>query len=204
MNPFLRPDNPREAEVFTDGAVHILAVRGIDQFSVRAIARWMRVSSAAILNEYSRARVLELITICFSARWLQWSGSGDWWSDPTAAPLRLPETDDEVHGVRVMQALHQLALAERQRGNPLPVGHLSDLRRDELKMLGVRLRRYSSGLVQASDDDVVKVMMVVDGLRVALAQPSPELSWADAHRLLEATVRQVRQAREGERDAGAA
>ena len=38
---------------------------GVDRFSVAAIARWMNVTPAAVLNDYSRARVLELINICF-------------------------------------------------------------------------------------------------------------------------------------------
>lgn len=184
-SPFLQPDDPRLPEIFTDATVHILAARGIDQFSVRAIARWMRVAPATILNEYSRARLLELVVICFSQRWLAWSGSGDWWSE-RACPLRLPRTDAERHGVRVLAALEQLALAVHQRGNPLPLGHVRRLYRDELDLVMARLARHP-GLEASRRDRYARLVQAsVRGLRAALAVPDPSLSWEEAVEVIRA------------------
>lgn len=178
--PFLEPDSPRLADVFTDGVVHILAVRGVDQFSVRGIARWMRVAPSTILNEYSRARVIELVAICFAQRWLAWSTSGDWWSDPSAAPLTLPRTEAERHGVRVLEALHVLALAERQRGNPLPLGHLERLERDEFAVVVERTRRSSGLEAPRLNTYACLVHAALRGLRTRLAVPDASLTHDEA------------------------
>lgn len=48
-SPFLLPHHLDYAEVITDAAVHVLEMRGVDTFSVSAMARWMKVSPEAVL-----------------------------------------------------------------------------------------------------------------------------------------------------------
>src|SRR5262249_54396834 len=120
-HPFLLPDHRDYPEVLTDAAVHVLEMSGVAQFSVAALARWMKVSPEAIHNLYSRARVIELVIICFSRRWGYWTTSDHLWLRAEhPCPLRLPTTAEERHGVRVLRALEELARGERLRGNPLP------------------------------------------------------------------------------------
>src|SRR4051794_19417767 len=114
-DPFMRPDDVRYAQILTDAAISVLRIMATDRFSVSAMARWMKVEPPAVLGQYSRSRVLQLVCICFTERWLSWSSTPD--DEPTDAPflLRLPGTAAEVHGVRVLAALRELARGEFMR-----------------------------------------------------------------------------------------
>ena len=187
-SPFLLPDHPDYAEVLTDAAVHILATRGVASFSVSAMARWMKVSPQAALNTYSRSRAIEVVTICFSKRWLRWSiGEHDWLRQQQACPLRLPRTEEERHGVRVLAALAELARGEALMGNPLPAGHLARLRDEETELLRSRLAQLSptqlspAGIVSpAAERELRGLMCLLGGLRQGLVERPVKLTWQDA------------------------
>ena len=182
-SPFLRSDHAGYAEILTDGTIHILGAAGIDRWSVRGLARWMKVTPSALLNGYTRARVLEIVIISFERRWLAWSASDSMFGpSPADVPLRLPDTEDEKLGVLVHTSLQQLAEAERLRGNPAPTAHLARLRREEDALLRHRLGQLADRLeVSPPDDPVVSsTMALVTGLRVALADPATELGWSAA------------------------
>ena len=183
-SPFLRPDDVAYAEILTDAAIHVLGVRGIDRFSVRAMARWMNVGPAAVLNDYSRARVLDLVIICFERRWLAWSACESLWGPGASpVPLRLPATPDECLGIRVLSALEHLAEAELLRDNKAPAAHLDRLRREERALLGLRLRTRC-----CSHDPAERVvdatMALLRGLRLALADVHPVLTGEAAIEIL--------------------
>jgi hypothetical protein len=172
-SPFLRPDSADYAEVLTDATVHVLGARGIDRFSVRAIARWMGVVPSTVLGEYSRARVLELVCICFEDRWLQWSASESVWGPaPAPAPLRLPADEDEKLGVRVHHALLQLAEAERLRGNEAMKTHLDRMHQKELALLSLRMRSRCCG-AEPPAAATHAVFALSAGLRIVLANDVP-------------------------------
>jgi len=182
-SPFLRSDHPGYPEILTDATIHVLGARGIDRWSIRALARWMKVTPAAVLNDYTRARVLEIVIICFERRWLAWSASESMFgSSPTELPLRLPATQDEQLGVRVHSALQLLAEAERLRGNPAPTMHLERLRREEKELLRHRLEQLARhrGLRRPGEGVVGSTMAQVTGLRSALADPADDLTWSAA------------------------
>ena len=182
-SPFLRPDHREYAEILTDAAVHVLETTGVDRFSVAAMARWMKVSPEAIHNHYSRARVLDMVTICFSRRWLHWSVSDARWLQAAhPCPLRLPRTAEERHGFVVLQAIGELARGERVRGNPLPALRLVDLRKDEREMLGSRLAQLHSADVYTpvADVELRGLNAQLNGLRSALAEDPLALSWEAA------------------------
>ena len=193
-SPFLRPDHRDYAEILTDATIHVHGARGIDRWSVRALARWMKVVPAVVLNDYSRARVLAIVIICFERRWLAWSGSEPLYgSSSTDLPLRLPETEDERLGVRVLTSLQQLAEAERLRGDGAPAAHLDRLRREEAELLRYRLRvlgdRCGSPPVGAAS--LTATVALITGLRLALAEPAPTLTYPLACELLAAHVERL-------------
>jgi len=193
-SPFLLPDHRDYPEVLTDAAVHVLATRGVASFSISAMARWMKVSPQAALNMYSRSRTIELVTICFSKRWLRWSiGEAAWLRQEHPCPLRLPRTVDERHGVRVLAALDELARGESLRGNPLPAGHLARLRDDEADLLGSRLAELSPTQFYrpAAAEDVRGLLALASGLRQALTQQPVKLTWDEASRQLAAAASAV-------------
>jgi hypothetical protein len=175
-SPFLRPESVDYAEILTDATVHVLGARGIDRFSVRAIAAWMRVVPSTVLGEFSRARVLELVCICFEDRWLQWSSMESVWGpSPAAAPVRLPATEDEKLGVRVHDALLHLAAAEGLRGNCALKMHLDRLHQKELALLKLRMRSRCCS-AEPSDAAAAAVLALATGLRVMLAHDHPGLT----------------------------
>jgi hypothetical protein len=185
-SPFLRPDDRDYPEILTDAAVHVLGGQGVDRFSVRALARWMKVTPAAVLNDYSRARVLELINICFCRRWLAWSGTEPIFGpNPASVPLRLPDGPDELLGIRVLSALQLLAEGERLRGNPVPGYQLDRLRDAELALLR---HRMESALrccdARADHSQLVSVIALIRGLRLELADAEPRLTLAEASEVL--------------------
>ena len=168
-SPFLRPDSIEYADVLTDATVHVLGARGIDRFSVRAIARWMRVVPSTVLGEFSRARVLELVCISWEDRWLQWSASESvWGTSPASVPLRLPADEDEKLGVRVHHALLLLAQAELLRGNGALKCHLDRLHQKELALLRLRMRSRCCG-VEPPAEAAHAVLALATGLRLVLA-----------------------------------
>ena len=179
-SPFLRPNSLDYAEILTDAAVHVLGAKGIDRLSVRAIAGWMRVVPSTILGEYSRSRVLELVCICFEDRWLQWSSMESVWGpSAAAAPLRLPATEDEKLGVRLHDALQQLAEAERLRGNGSPRAHLDRLHQKELALLQLRMRSRCCSR-QPSAAAAGAVLALATGLRLMIANDLPGATRAEA------------------------
>jgi hypothetical protein len=184
--PFLRPESRRYADILTDATVHILAEDGIDRFSVRAIARWMKVRPSTVLGEYPRARVLELVLIAFEKRWLAWSAAaGRRAGDMECVPLRMPSTPEERDGVRVHSALEHLAEAEALRKNPIPLRHLERLHAAERTLLKLRLRQDCCS-VEPAGGSVDVLMALIRGLRRDLALEPPRIS-------LEAALDAVRQ-----------
>jgi len=193
-SPFLIPDHRQYAEILTDAAVHVLETRGVDRFSVAALARWMKVTPVAINNHYSRARVIELITICFCRRWLHWSFSDARWvraSHP--CPALLPRTPEERHGVRVLQALTELAHCEAVQGHPLPQQHLARMREEEREMLESRLTQLAPDRIYrpVPARDMRGLMSLLWGLRQALVEEPRRLLWDEACQLFAEAARAV-------------
>ena len=179
-DPFLRPDDPRYREMLTDAAVVVLGERGVDGLSIGSLARWLKVTPAAVLKRHSRARVIELVMATFGDRWLDWSDPGPL----RRIPARLPGSDDEVHGVRVHRALSELARSELVAGRAAPSRIWSEVRRDELA--GIRLR------LGATERDAERVLALASGLRIALAEPEPTLTYEIAADILGAETADLR------------
>jgi AcrR family transcriptional regulator len=187
-NPFMRPFDPGIPEIVTDAAVHILASQGVDRFSVRAIARWMRVTPAYLLNDYSRSRLLEIILISFADRWIEWSGAD---SASGVVGMRLPQTPDELDGVRVRGALEDLADAEWLRLHPAPSFQVASLHARELDQLTATLRSQAPGCCPPSDHEVSAMLALLAGLRGRLAARPPVLDLGAAEHLLDLAIREL-------------
>ena len=180
-SPFLRPYDPRLAEIVTDAAVHILGGQGVDRFSIRGIARWMRVTPAYLLNDFSRARLVEIIAITFGDRWIDWC-AGE--TTPGTAGFRLPETPDECLGVRVWSALEQLAEAEWLRDNPAPTFQIGCAVEQEAELLALRLRMSAPECCPPVDAEVSGVQALLGGLRVQLARRERPMELTTAQTVL--------------------
>jgi hypothetical protein len=194
--PFLRMDDPRLSEILTDATWHVLACHGLTEWSVAALARWMKVTPEAVYKQYSRSRVVDLVVITFVRRWHQWAALEFQWD----SPLRLPATEHERHAVVVRAALEELARGEAVRGNPIPAHQFERLRADELELLAQRLdhlvtqatadrmgRQVTPGSI-VSESDVYAAMAMISGLRHALAQNAPALTHSEAVELIRRQV----------------
>jgi hypothetical protein len=143
----------------------------------------MKVSPEAIHNHYTRARILDIVTIRFSRRWLYWSVGDPRWQQAThPCPLRLPRTAEERHGVVVFQAFRELARGERVRGNPLPMLRFAKLQEDEQELLGSRVIQLRGADIYTPvvDVELRGLNALLTGLRSALAEDPPLLSWQAA------------------------
>lgn len=171
-SPFSKPTSPRLPDIVTDGAIHLLGTVGVDQFSIRRLAKWMGVTPSRLLDVFTRARLVEIIVITFSDRWLEWAAA----THDMDAPLRLPVTPDERLGVRTRTALEQLAEAERLRGNRDPSRQFEFLDSQERMLLGARLARLSPPCCRPDDDEIRAAMALLAGLRSGLAAEPPRLT----------------------------
>lgn len=172
--PFLRLDAANYSDMFTDALVEVLAHRGLDQFSVGAIARWLKVTPQAVLQQAGgRDRLVVLVTDCFAERWLQWSTRRRWGSSPSEPLGALPETAHERLGVRVWQVLAELARSESLAGRTLPSELISATRTRERQLLTWSLRDRVGREPEAWEVDAA--FALVEGLRSGLARESEPL-----------------------------
>jgi len=176
--PFLRPNEPSYPAAMTDAAVRLLADRGVDGLSVGALARALGVTPQAVLKDWPRARVVELLCVHFADRWLTWTGP----DRMAELPCRLPRNEAERHGVRVHRALLELARGELARGRPGPAAVWADTAAQERVRLAATLSRTAGRAV--GDDDVARIHALTAGLRLALADPGAHLAWESAAELL--------------------
>lgn len=189
QNPFLRPDAAGYPAIFADGIVHLLARRGLDRWSVGEIARWMKVTPAAVLQSFSRSRVVHLAVLEIGKRWVKWAASPPY---AKGIPASLPESDEERHGVRVWALLGELARSERMAGRAEPEEAYVAAQREEVAFLHSRLE----GLLErtATEQEVLETAALVTGLRALLVEPEPGLAVADAEGVLREHVERLRQA----------
>jgi len=182
---FVRLDSLDYADMLTDAAVSLLINRGIDELSVRAIAGWLGVTSPTVtIRGGGRDRVLELVVSTFGRRWLAWAAWPDL-DDP--CPVRLPASEDEIHGARVWQALAELAGGAARAGNPVLEEVLDALRREERQFLWRDL--YDRLDRPPTDRELDTTTALAAGLRARLAVASPDLTVEEARSLLADHVR---------------
>jgi hypothetical protein len=163
-DPFRRPDARDYAEIFADGLVITLGERGLAAWSVGAVARWMKISPAAVLQRYSRARFLEVALIAFSRRWLAWTNTPDFRDeDSDLVVAALPRTVAERHGVRVWYLRGELARGELLAGRPELERKFAAV---EERAHGMLARRLAVALDRVpTDREALETAALVAGLR---------------------------------------
>jgi AcrR family transcriptional regulator len=171
MDPFTRPDSPDLVEMLTDGVVRVLRSRGLQEFSIAASARAVDMSPQALNERFSgkygaRRRVLQLVTNSYGERWLEWVRPG-LAADPPL--IQLPESDEEISGVRVRLALAELARGEGHAGNPHLAGLLESFRATEADLVSDAVRRWAGRLPNRVQLTILTSL--TDGLRAELAAP---------------------------------
>jgi len=187
--PFLRPYAFHTADRLAEATVNLLRTEGVDALSVGALARAINVTPQAVLKDYPRARVIELICIVFGQRW-------ESWTEPDREhdlPTRLPRIAGERHGVKVQRALLELARGEKARGRPAPAAILAGAVERERNSLGIELDRICDRRV--TDDELARTHALVTGLRLALVDDPSEderhLTWDAAAELLRRQVAEL-------------
>jgi hypothetical protein len=178
LSPFLEPDNPNLSAMIGDAAVHLLATRGLRDLSSRAIARHLGISGPALTLQACRTEQLRLLVVALGRRWVRWSDS----SYGVDVPARLPETEDELHGVRVWTALAELARGEAAGGNPEPSRLFTAFCRDERDQTAWNLGRLLER--QPDELEVAATVALVSGLRHELAAGRPSVTFPQAQELL--------------------
>lgn len=180
MSGFERPDAAGIDDTLADGAVVLLRTRGVDALNVAALARWLGVSRQALSERLrgpdgARRRILQLTTLTFADRWIEWVGSAMREDPPVPA---LPKTADEEHGVRVWAGLLELARGERASGNPDPAAGVVATLVREREVVHSRISEWLG--VSPSADEMLELYALTDGLRGILIEPGRRLSHQQA------------------------
>lgn len=173
-------------QAVTDAAIGLLAETGVAGLTSRAIASRLRVTPSALSQQGGRQNLLRLVFLLFADRWEDWVDVPPWYD----LPARLPESEEEMHGVRVWHALAELARGEALAGNPLPSDVLLGARAQERASIARHLKRLLGRT--PSPPEVSTTAALVVGLRVEITAPQPAISPAQAHDLLDAHVRRLR------------
>lgn len=184
MTPFLRPDHVGLDDMLTDAAVAVLEDRSVVAVNASALARRLGMSRQSLHDRLweptgSRRRVIRLTVLTFANRWAGWVQSS-WTGDPPVPAL--PRTDDEVHGVRVWAALTELARGDLAAAIPDSAGAIHEARREERNLVREQLREWFAA--EPTEDEVVEISALTDGLRGALVAPLPDLTVDAAERIL--------------------
>lgn len=198
----LRLESPAHDDMLTDGAICLLAEHGVTGLTVQALATWAGVTRPALNQRLSRGAMQELVARRFADRWVGWTGRyvleavtkelvsdsvscgvedwhqtwsegwSHWWPLIGRTLAMLPETEDEVAGLRAWHALEALGVTV-----PSVAAAVSAAGVAERRMIGV-------AAPWASDADVALLDAVVRGLRVRMSAPEDRLSARGAQRIL--------------------
>lgn len=175
-DPFLEPAKPRWAAIVADAYVELLAVRGLHEFSMAAVARWMRASTAAVAQRAPRRESLRLVVSRVGARYHWWSVRPSHW----VIEPRLPATEAELLGVRAWALLGELA-----RGDAAAEAELAARRAAERADVEEWWRRERGGDGGDGRDGFEEYFAVLTGLRLVLAFGLASLTAGEARAVLD-------------------
>jgi hypothetical protein len=161
---FAEPASVDHAAMYADAVVRLLASGGVEQVSMGAVARWMgQVPSAVKQRAGGRDGFLRMVTARFARRWLRWVML------PARVPselVRLPKSDDEVHGIRVWSTLCEVAAGAARAGNTELADIVSYVRREHRRHVADELRQVLRR--SPTDIEVVLVEWLGEALRAAV------------------------------------
>ena len=168
---FLRLHSANTEDMLTDAAVHVLAAGGAEALSLKAVARWLRVTPARVSQMVTRDRLPFVVTARFALRWTDWIEER-WQAEGVMALL--PTGPAEVAGVRVWLALSEIARA----------------REDCAELLSAANTRERARLdaLPLSERHVDLVLAATEGLRTALCRGDAPMTPAQARDVLALAV----------------
>lgn len=168
-DPFLRYSSVLHRDIVTDGFVRLLADSGLDAFSMAALARWMKVSAAAVAQRASKAETLHLIAASMAERWVGWAGPVWVPEGRDLLPTPLPITAAEALGVRAWVLVGELARTRAAAGDAQPAEALTrGWAEDHARWAEWWERR-------GGDGDFGEFWVVLQGVRMAIAfQPGAD------------------------------
>ncbi|HJQ05701.1 MAG TPA: hypothetical protein VJ872_09670 [Nocardioides sp.] len=186
--PFLAPDSGNIDDFATDAIVLLLQSGGLEQISMSAVARFESVTPSALHHRHGgRGPFLEAVVGRFSARWISWVTGAGFGGE---LPVRLPETANEVEGVRAWSMIRALAEGELRAGRDGCADFVREARVHERDHVRRWLRSLREGQTP-SDDQMQVVMLLADGIRESVADPEGRLGLAQGRKLLTETIGQL-------------
>lgn len=179
-HPFLAEISANVDDIATDAIVEALSCGGVDQISMSTVARSEGRTPAAINQRHGgREAFLSHVVGRFSARWVRWVKGGGLLS---VVPIRLPEDDRELLGVRAWPMLRALAEGEARSGRPACAAHVAWAASEERDHIS---RHLAARLGAPPSVGQVEVLLALaDGLRDRVAARDRPLALQDARGLL--------------------
>ena len=176
---FTEPAALEHAAMYADAVVALLETGGTDRVSMGVVARWMgQVPSAVQQRAGGRDGFLLMVGRRFGKRWLAWLSQRDVDAQGTGGVVRLPRTENEVHGVRVWSALTEIAAGEARADRSGLAEVLASARQDERSVLELDLTTALGR--RPTCDEVTLVQCLADGLRRAQVAAVEPLDFAAA------------------------
>ncbi|HYF74018.1 MAG TPA: hypothetical protein VD864_14405, partial [Nocardioides sp.] len=137
------------------------------------------ITPSALSQRAGRTEVLRVVCAFFADRWEDWTHD----LGSSAMLARMPETEDDVLGVRAWHALEELARGELAQGNDVPAAVLALARERESELIASRLTRLLGG--RPADAELATATALVGGLRREVTStPEPLIPTAMAVELL--------------------
>jgi hypothetical protein len=154
-SPFLSPSSLSWIDMLTDGAIQLIDESGMSGLTLQGLAAWLGVTPAAVSHRTRKDQLSSVVVDRFRRRWL-------WWIETRLREhgvlALLPTEEGDVPGLRVW-----LAIIELSRDNEAVARCVSEVRAVELAHL--------ARLTMSGDDDLTRLMALIDGLRLALCAP---------------------------------
>jgi len=172
---FVEPSAVDRAAIYADAVMMVLLDGGLAAVSMGAVARQIGQAPSAVKQYAGNAENFVVMVIDrFAQRWRSWA-----FVSPRSSrlPVRLPMTDEEVHGVRVWAALTEWAAGEARAGREQAAHVLEHLRVVDRIRIAAALRRRKP---EVSPADVTVVECFARGVQAAMTDPKGPLSIAEA------------------------
>lgn len=180
-SPFAAPWAVDAGEEYTNAVVVLLAEGGPEVVSMAAVARYRQQAASAVKQRIGgREAFLLAVVDRFSERWLDWVGR-----PPLHGPVkvRLPQRDDEIHGMRVWRVLREIAAGEARAGRTELAEHVAEADAPQRADLARHLRRVTGRT--PTEAELTAMLCLARGLRDAMADQVDPLGLEAAQAALE-------------------
>jgi hypothetical protein len=179
-HPFLAEISANVDDIAADAIVEALSCGGVERISMSTVARSEGRTPAAINQRHGgRAAFLSGVVCQFSVRWVRWIRLAGFLS---VVPIRLPEDERELLGVRAWPMLRALAEGEARAGRPACAAHVAWALAEERDHIARHLAVRLGGAPSSGQLEVL--VALADGLRNRVAALESPLALEEARELL--------------------